>query len=184
MRCSYKYGVIVAFLMVFVVSGCALRRGPEMKGKEPPSDVWIQSSIDADLLNESLSIYQRVSLKVFEGRVLIAGYLDTKAHHDRTIEIIKKTPGVREVLDASMVGPSRSIGTYMADSVKATNAAANLLAEKGVISGNVKVEVVDAVIYLLGKAATEEERQKMIDAARKVDGAKKVIAFVDVKKDK
>lgn len=184
MKRSFFMKTCLGFMVLLMISGCALHRAPDMGGKEAPSDLWIQSTIDADLLNESLSLYQRASLKIFEGRVLIVGHLDTKAQRDKAIEIIKRTPGVREVLDATTIEPSRTLGTYMADSVKATNAAANLMAEKGVTSGNVKVEVVDGVIYLLGKASSEDERQKMIDAARKVDGAKKVIAFIDVQKGK
>lgn len=169
-------------LSLFILAGC-MSTGHVPEGKAHTvdrNDLAIQTSLNSDFATKDMGLYLQICIKVFEGRVLLAGHVPSKKLKEEAVAIAKNTPGVKEVIDVMKVAPSRAPWQYWPDTWKATYTATNLLGADGVDSSNVKVEVVDNIIYLLGRAYSEKERQKMIDSARMVDGTEKVIAYINL----
>jgi osmotically-inducible protein OsmY len=146
-------------------------------------DAVIKTTLDARLAREYPGLYIRVSTTVVEGRVLLAGRVDKpEARLDATrvawsVEGVKKVDNDIEVSDMSgwLDGP--------ADFIMRTQLATILLADKSIKDVNYTTDVVHGVVYLMGVAQNQEEIDRVVAHAQKLNGVKRVENYVVLKDD-
>jgi osmotically-inducible protein OsmY len=146
-------------------------------------DAVIKTTLDARQAREYPGLYIRVSTTVVEGRVLLAGRVDKpEARLDATrvawsVEGVKKVDNDIEVFDMSgwLDGP--------ADFIMRTQLATILLADKSIKDVNYTTDVVHGVVYLMGVAQNQEEIDRVVAHAQKLNGVKRVENYVVLKDD-
>jgi osmotically-inducible protein OsmY len=146
-------------------------------------DTVIKATLDGRLAQQSPGLYLRASTTVVEGRVLLAGRVDSpEARLDATriawsVDGVRKVDNDIEVTDASgwLDGPS--------DFLMRTQLATILLADKSIKDVNYTTDVVHGVVYLMGVAQNQEELDRVVEHAQKLKGAKRVENYVVMKDD-
>jgi osmotically-inducible protein OsmY len=146
-------------------------------------DTVIKATLDGRLAQQSPGLYLRASTTVVEGRVLLAGRVDTpEARLDATriawsVDGVRKVDNDIEVSDLSgwLDGPS--------DLLMRTRLATILLADKSIKDVNYTTDVVHGVVYLMGVAQDKEELDRVVEHAQKLNGAKRVENYVVLKDD-
>jgi len=146
-------------------------------------DAVIKTTLDTRLAREYPGLYIRVSTTVVEGRVLLAGRVDkpeTRLDATRvawSVEGVKKVDNDIEVSDMSgwLDGP--------ADFIMRTQLATILLADKSIKDVNYTTDVVHGVVYLMGVAQNQEELDRVVTHAQKLNGVKRVENYVVLKDD-
>ncbi len=146
-------------------------------------DKRIQTALNGKLIHSSTGLFLRTSTTVIEGRVLLAGRVDSpESRIDATriawsIEGVRKVDNDIEVSDYSgwLDGPS--------DFIMQTQLAATLLGDKTIRDVNYTVDVVHGVIYLMGVGQDQDEVDRVIAHAQGVRGAKRVESYIVLKTD-
>lgn len=139
----------------------------------------IKESYTQTEFNELLG---RVSVNVFEGRVLLTGSVRDKKYLDKAVDIAWKIRGVKEVLNELVIS-QKEFKDHAKDALIANTIRSKLLLEKEFSSLNYTVDVNEGVVYLLGVSQTSLESRKAIEIARSVKGVKQVVNYVIPKDD-
>lgn len=130
--------------------------------------------------NESL---KNISVKVNEGRVLLAGTAPNNDAVSKAIEEAWSVAGVKEVI--AEVDPENSNSTWYSsnDMWIKSQIKTQYLLQKRFDSVNYTVVVKDGVVYLFGIAQDEEEKETAIHIARTTRGVKNVVNHVILRND-
>lgn len=122
-----------------------------------------------------------VNVEVVEGRVHLTGKVPTPQARLDAAKLAWDANGVRTVTNDIEVDDTSSLGDYAKDKWIFTQMKARLLAEKGVRSVNYSVEVVNAVVYIMGVAQNGEELDRVVRVARSIPGVKNVVIHARIK---
>ena len=87
---------------------------------------------------------------------------------------------MKEVYDEIRVGPSPGFETNAHDAVTTQKLKAELLTDSDVRSNNYIVTTEDRVVYIIGSAHSEAEKQRVIDRARALSGVRHVITYIRI----
>lgn len=173
----------ILFLMLAFLGGCS--SSSQTKGERDPSkesrmDVAIRGSLNVDYFEYDVDLYHRLNITIESGRVLLTGNMKDEKMKADAIRIAKDTYGVREVIDRLRIDHPRTLSQYLYDKWLKTEVGTKLLFTDQLESGKYEIEVMEDVVYILGTAINDVERQKVIDVARGISGVKKVIAYINL----
>jgi len=172
----------VWFAATGVVAGVSAARQERTIGNAI-DDTVIKATLDGRLAKDSPGLYLRVSTTVVEGRVLLAGRVDSPEDRLNATRVAWSVEGVRKVdndievsdLSGWLDGPS--------DFIMRTQLAAILLADKSIKDVNYTTDVVHGVVYLMGIGQDKAEVDRVVAHAEKLNGAKRVENYVVLKDD-
>ena len=128
------------------------------------------------------SIFTKVSVNSYEGRVLLSGTVKTEDAKEEAAKAAWSVHGVKEVINVIHIAPSpenKAKDAWIAGQINT-----KLIAESRLSSMNYKVDVNDGVVYLLGLAQNQEELDKALAIASNVSGVKKVENYVLLKDER
>lgn len=169
--------------LVLLLSGCmGLFHSGNLPKEDPRSDLSLQAALNLALIQLDTALYHQICLKVFEGNVLLAGRVPSKELHTKLINTTRTIPGIKKVFDNTTIGGSRDMSEYLSDAWKSTQIASKIFANSRLLPDNYAVETVDDIVYLLGRAPSIPVRQEVIDIARRLEGIKKVVSYIEVEK--
>jgi osmotically-inducible protein OsmY len=161
--------------------GAVLAKEKTIGNTVDDSTIW--SKIKADFLNHHKKIegiMTNVSVEVSEGRVLLTGTVHNSEERLKIVKIVWSQNGVREVMNEIKLSgeqsPSYGTDTWITMQVKS-----KLLSNKEVHSMNYNVETIDNIVYILGIAKNETEKEKVISLAESVKKVNKVVDYIRVK---
>lgn len=146
-------------------------------------DLRIRASINDLWFRQDAEMYQKVTLTVTEGRVMLTGSVKKPEQRVEAVRLTWQAAGVREVLDEIQVEDTSTLGDYGRDVWIANNLRARLMFDKGISNVNYTVDVVNGVVYLMGIAQNAEELDRVIAHARDIANVHKVISHVVLKTD-
>lgn len=186
----------VMLLATTVVSGCGgiglvvggvatagVSVAQERTTKQALTDTEIKLTIGNKLLNEDRGLFADVSTEVVEGRVLLAGAVDTPEERIRAAELVWETEGVRELINELQVGGGGGASSYAEDVWISTQLRAKLLTDVDVNAINYNVETVNQTVHLIGVARDEQELLRVVEIASRVEGVRNVVSHVLTKHD-
>lgn len=124
----------------------------------------------ADTIPESSNI----NITSYNGVLLLTGQVSTNAVKQQAEQLIKDTPGVRDIHNQIRLGNSTSLTTRTRDSWITTKVKSQLLADNEVAGLNIKVVTENAEVFLMGLVGGVEA-DKAVEIARNVDGVSRVI---------
>lgn len=133
--------------------------------------LWAQFNTQ---LNDDLNCH------TYDGRMLVTGNVPTDAWRDEAIKRAWQAKNVKEVYDEITVGPGSGFETNAHDSVTTQKLKAQLLADSDVRSNNYIVTTENRVVYIIGSAHSEAEKQRVIDRARALSGVRRVITYIRI----
>jgi osmotically-inducible protein OsmY len=146
-------------------------------------DARIKTTLDGRLAQQSPGLYIRVSTTVVEGRVLLAGRVDSPESRLDATRVAWSVEGVRKVDNDIEVSDLSGWLDGPADLIMRTQLATVLLADKSIKDVNYTTDVVHGVVYLMGVAQNKDELDRVVLHAQKLNGAKRVENYVVLKDD-
>ena len=192
MKKNMHYKLIVAFLFLFIISGCqtaymtGISKAVLIDKEERSFNNYVEDTIIlAQLKNEYFSnnenIFFQVSVDVIEGRVMLTGSVEQIDERIEATKLAWGIKGVNEVINEIQISNDEGILDYADDLVMKTKINAKLLLEKNILNLNYSVEVVNGIVYLIGIAQDQKELDAVTEISKNTYGVISVISYVRLK---
>ena len=192
MKKNMHYRLTVAFLFLFIISGCqtaymtGISKAVLIDKEERSFNNYVEDTIIlAQLKNEYFSnnenIFFQVSVDVIEGRVMLTGIVEQIDERIEATKLAWGIKGVNEVINEIQISNDEGILDYADDLVMKTKINAKLLLEKNILNLNYSVEVVNGIVYLIGIAQDQKELDAVTEISKNTYGVISVISYVRLK---
>jgi len=115
----------------------------------------------------------------YNGFVLLAGQVQTKALKEKATDVVRKIRDVRRIyneleISAPSSAMSRTSDTWITAKVKSW-----MLGSSEIEGGRVKVVTENGVVYLMG-LATLDESKRIVDSASGMSGVQRVVSLLEI----
>jgi osmotically-inducible protein OsmY len=144
------------------------------------TDAEISATINAKWIHHDSRISELVGLQVNQGRVLLTGIVDTPLRQIDAVRLAWEARGVKEVIDETRLGNS-DLKLYASDSWITTKLKTEMLFNQDISSINYNIKTVGGIVYLIGIAQNQQELDQVMNMARKVNGVKNIVNYVNIK---
>lgn len=142
-------------------------------------DAKIRTDINAAWLNKSGEMFRKVDLNIYEGRVMLTGYVPNATERDDAVRLTWQVTGVKEVINEIQVDPNGlGFSDQSHDLWIQQKLQSQLLFDKDVKNINYEIDVVDSAIYILGVAQNQAELDRVLAHASDISGVKRVVNHV------
>jgi osmotically-inducible protein OsmY len=141
--------------------------------------IWL--GINNRLYANDRQLFEKVSLQVHEGRVLLSGYVQKPEDRVEALKLAWMSDGVREVNNQIRIGPSLDLADYAEDAYLIQRLRLVYLVDEGIRANNFSVDCIRSTVYLVGVAQDQAELQRAIDHARDIPYVQNVVADVRLK---
>lgn len=139
-------------------------------------DIEIKLDISKRLLGEkNRDLFFDVSSDVYAGRVMLTGAVKKGPDRQRAGNLATGIPGVKIIFNDIQVTDKDGFQNTVNDIWIETKIKAQLLAEQGVSSINFRFRSVNSVVYLLGRAQTRVELDKVIQILKRTKHVTRVV---------
>jgi len=146
-------------------------------------DTLIKTQIKNLYFDTNEIIFFNVDVEVTQGRVLLTGTVENSDLRIEATRIAWGINGVETVINELQISNDDNILSFADDLVISTKIKGKLLLNSEAEYMNYTVETVNGIVYLIGIARSEEERQFVIDLSREVYGVVDVIDYIDIATD-
>jgi hyperosmotically inducible periplasmic protein len=164
------------------------------------ADAQIGTSLLATLAQKDAGLAMDINVDVWEQRVLLTGTVADARTRAEVAQAARADKRVQKVYDEIQVVSAeelarRRAGANKRDASKKegferfandywmeTKISGQLIATKDVSSVNLRWRSVRNIVYVIGRAQSQDEHRKAMDAIRAVDGVAQLKSFVEVKK--
>ena len=143
-------------------------------------DTLIKAQIKNLYFDTNENIFFNVDVEVTQGRVLLTG---TVENSDLRIEATRGAwgiGGVKTVINELQISNNDNILNFADDLVISTKIRGKLLLNSELPYMNYTVETVNGIVYIIGIAQSNEERQAVIELSREVYGVVEVIDYIEI----
>ena len=194
-RINFFYKLNFLFLLFFLFSHCtpqlavgtastaiAVSKEERTLG-EYVDDTLIKAQIKNLYFDTNENIFFNVDVEVTQGRVLLTGTVDNSDLRIEATRIAWGISGVQTVINELQISNDDNILSFADDLVISTQIKGKLLLNSELPYINYTVETVNGIVYLIGIARSEEERQSVIDLSREVYGVVDVIDYINIVSD-
>jgi osmotically-inducible protein OsmY len=164
---------------VGVTAGVAAAQERGLEGAA--ADTKIRLQINRLWLEESTSLYSRISLQVQEGRVLLTGQVPGPEARVTAVRLAWQAEGVAEVINEIELGDKSSLLDAARDEWIAAQLRARLLGDRAIASINYSIETVNGSVYLIGVARDQAELDRALGHARNIRYVRRVLNYMRLK---
>ena len=133
------------------------------------------------MVNAGETYIINVGIEVYEGRVLLTGYLPSEVMRAEANRLTWKIPGVKDVFNEILIGKT-NIKNLTLDSWITAQLTSKITLDKKILAINYSNESVGGTVYLIGLAQNQIELDRVVAHARNIKYVRKVINYVRVKK--
>jgi osmotically-inducible protein OsmY len=199
--------LILAILPVFLfLTGCATvitegaqRIWEDRSAEDQAIDLGISGGILSRLSERDAGLVIDVSTDVWEGRVLLTGVLDSASEkaaveklarqddqikrvysHIRIVSKAAKNERRAQAKNKDQAEKSGGVGQTVNDFWIETKIKAQLLTAGGITSVNYRWRSVFNDVYIIGRAKTATEREKVLKTIRETEGVKSIRSYIRV----
>jgi osmotically-inducible protein OsmY len=174
---SILQGCIVPFVAGAAASAVVIndRRNIQTMSDDQQIHYTAYQRIMADT---SLTTGSHIVVEVFDRNVLLVGEAPTADVRDRVEALVRSLPKVRRVYNQITISPPATAAELSQDSWVTTKVKTQMLATKGLNSGQVKVVTENGSVYLLG-IVTHDQAQLAVDVARHIAGVQRVVKLFE-----
>lgn len=142
------------------------------------SDGEIRTRLSLLLFRRDYEMYQQVDTHVYEGRVLLTGNVPTQKIKEDAVKLIWQIPGVKAVMDETVVAPMRTFAQYVKDKWITTRIDTAMLFDQTIKSRNYDVHTHNGVVYITGLAQSDAELQNILKTSQAIKGVVRVVGYV------
>ena len=143
-------------------------------------DTFIKTQIKNIYFDTNENIFFNVDVEVSQGRVLLTGTLDNSDLRIEATRMAWGIGGVQTVINELQISDDDNILNFADDLLISTQIKGKLLLSSELSYINYTVETVNGIVYLIGIARSEEERQSVINLSREVYGVVDVIDYINI----
>ncbi len=172
-------GCILAAAGAGAGSGYALTQ--ERSFSDTAKDAGISAQITQSWKQYNLKMAEDINNTVYEGGVLITGVVPNEDWRAEAVKRAWAVEGVKEVHDEVQLGPDQSFMQDVGDDTITSKLKAQLVGDGDVKSINYSITTVKGVVYIMGSARNEAERDRVVDHARNIGGVRSVQSFVHIR---
>ena len=196
----------VALVIVLGTTGCATviveaakKTMEDRTTDDQATDTKIGAGILSSFSDKDKGLLLDVNVDVWEQRVMLTGTLDDPKMRQEVVQLVRADQRVRKIYDEIQIvtkaekdqrreaaktkdePKKEGVGQAVNDFWIETKISAQLISTRGVTSVNYRWRSVRNVIYLIGRARSEEELKTVLDIIRHTEGVTQVKYFVDIK---
>ena len=191
-KINFFYKLNILFFLFFLFSHCtpqtivgtastAIAVSKEERSiGEYIDDTLIKTQIKNIYFDTNENIFFNVDVEVVQGRVLLTGTVDNSDLRIEATRMAWGIKGVQTVINELQISNDDNILSFADDLFISTQIKGKLLLNSELPYINYTVETVNSVVYLIGVARSEEERQSVIDLSREVYGVVDVIDYINI----
>ena len=139
------------------------------------SDNALRVKVNAILLSNQL---EQVEILIHRGRVLLLGIVDKETTKTLAVSKIKTLKGLKDVIDEIQVG-GESLSDYSRDAWIGHKLRALLFFDSRIFSQNYHVRVSNKIVYILGTAQDQAEKDFVIEKAESLP-IRGVVPYIEV----
>lgn len=175
-----------------VSCGKSEQKGAKPEGPKPEAKTSVGTDIDdstittkvkSALLADADVKSSDIKVETRKGEVQLSGFVDSQNQMDRAVTIAKGVAGVKNVDNKmSLKTTSTTMGDKIDDGVITTKVKAALLGDSTVKSSDIGVVTRDGEVQLSGFVDNQSQIDRATEVAKGVEGVKKVINEMSVKK--
>lgn len=195
-RCTV---IPAVFVMALLLSGCAAGINPvsvvrgvvehaveERTTDDAKKDLAIKAKIAAEITDQMGTDVISIAIDVYEQRVMLTGIVETDSQKKTAGNIAQAAENVATVYNDLSVVPAleREKGTvegFVDDTVIETKIDALLIDASGVNSRNYRWRSVHGRVFLLGRALSASEREKVLDTIRGIEGVLSLTRHIEIR---
>ncbi len=167
--------------LVVGAGGTAVVAAHEKRGLRGfASDTAITAQINDLWLRHSLDLYQRLSTRVDQGRVMLTGRAADPQMRLNAVRLVWQADGVKEVINEIQVDNESSIVDSAKDTWINTQLRTRITFDGAVSSQNYNIDTVNGVVYLMGWAKSQDELDRVIGHARAIPNVQRVVNYVQL----
>ena len=146
-------------------------------------DTIIKALIKNTYFDQNEKLFFNIDVEVSQGRVLLTGTIENIDLKIEATRIAWGVKGVQTVINEIQISNSDNIINFADDLVISTKVKGKLILNENVNSLNYSIETVNKLVYIIGIAGSEDERDLVINIAREVYGVEEVIDYITIKTD-
>lgn len=128
--------------------------------------------------NPDLATNSHVVVASFDHIVLLIGEVPNEMVREHIRALVESLPKVSRVYNQLIIAPPASPVQISKDTWITTKVKTEMLAAKGLNSGQVKVETENGTVYLMG-IVTHQQADIAVDVARQVSGVQRVVKLFE-----
>jgi osmotically-inducible protein OsmY len=147
-------------------------------------DTAIEAKIFKQWIDTDKSMATRMSVEVYESRVLLTGITKTEEERAIAVGLAWKTNGVEDVMNEIVVGEASSFIEIARDIAITAELKSRITFNAEILAVNYAIETTRGTVFLLGIAQDEAELNRIIELANNISYVKRVVSHVRVKKPK
>ena len=164
-------------MTISLVAGCATSRNLD----DAFSDFGADTKLKTVLFSDRTHDYSDIDLTVYEGRLLLTGTMRSEQGHQSLVANAWKADGVDQVIDEILIADKTGIGQGFEDARIDQAIRASFITDRVVRSGDFKIAVSKATVFLIGSADSEREINEALDIASNISGVEEVINHVVIR---
>ena len=145
-------------------------------------DTIIKTIIKNAYFDQNENLFFNIDVEVSQARVLLTGTVENIDLKIEATRIAWGASGVETVINEIQISNSDNILNYADDLVISTKVKGKLILQENVNSLNYNIETVNKLVYIIGIAESESEKNLVIDIAQDVYGVEEVIDYISIKK--
>ncbi len=157
-----------------LLAACASSRSLDRSVADLSANTQIQGVLFSDRTHD----YSDVDITIFEGRLMLTGTMRSEDGRGKLLDNAWKARGVSQVIDEILIDEKTSFGQGFEDARIDQTLRAKLIAAGDVASTRYKFSVSKAVVYIIGAARDQAERDRALELARTVAGVEQVVSHI------
>ena len=144
-------------------------------------DTIIKAIIKNTYFDQNEKLFFNIDVEVSQARVLLTGTVENMDLKIEATRIAWGVKGVETVINEIQLSNSDNIINFADDLVISTKVKGKIMLNENINSLNYNIETVNKIVYIIGIARSEKERDLVIDSARDVFGVEEVIDYISIK---
>tara|TARA_B100001248_G_scaffold235007_1_gene197464 strand:+ start:125 stop:721 length:597 start_codon:yes stop_codon:yes gene_type:complete len=144
-------------------------------------DAIIKTVIKNAYFDQNEILFFDIDVEVSQARVLLTGTVENIDLKIEATRIAWGVNGVKTVINEIQISNSDNILNYADDLVISTKVKGKLILNENINSLNYSVETVNKLVYIIGIASNQDERDLVVDTAKEVFGVQEVIDYITIK---
>ena len=141
-------------------------------------DTLMQKNLVARLTLTQKKYFLSIQVEILDGRIFLTGKVDEPEEKIKITKMAWETKGVRSVKNAIEIKGQSNFKSTSKDVLITAQLRTALLFNKVIKSGNYTLETINKKIYIFGIAMNDEEKNEVIEEAKKIYDVKEVIPTI------
>tara|TARA_B100000401_G_scaffold438441_1_gene387145 strand:+ start:457 stop:1047 length:591 start_codon:yes stop_codon:yes gene_type:complete len=144
-------------------------------------DTIIKAVIKNSYFDQNEKLFFSIDVEVSQARVLLTGTVENIDLKIEATRIAWGVKGVKTVINEIQISNSDNIINFADDLVISTKVMGKLMLNESVNSLNYNIETVNKIVYIIGIAKSEKERDLVLDISSEIFGVEQVIDYISIK---